>query len=105
MITLINDLISIIKATPKIYTQNKLMGCTDREIALLMLYMNDAEKNYIYSLIAPSKSERIKQEIILLKRIKIADNVKKSVYVRLIDRFKGGNYKPGPTSYIKPRNR
>jgi len=92
------------KMTP-VDAQNKLMGCTDREIAVAMLQMNDTDMDFIFSLIAPSKGERIRQETKLLKKNRVSDNTRKTILKRLFRKFEGNQDPHERRSYFKPRGR
>ncbi|MCW8966313.1 MAG: hypothetical protein OQK82_06475 [Candidatus Pacearchaeota archaeon] len=105
MIPLYDRLVSIIRSTAYEHAQNKLMACSDREIAIALLYTKDEEKDFIFSLIAKSKSMRIKEELRLLKRVKVTYEQYTLIISMLIKRFEGNGERLQSRSYLKPRKK
>jgi hypothetical protein len=64
-------IIYLIKFLPKVTVVNKLMKAQDRDIALSMMYMDEKNKEILFSFLSDSKIKRIKSEIKLHKRLKI----------------------------------
>ena len=97
--------ISLIRGMTYENAQNKLMACTDREIAVVMLHMEENERDFIFSFLAHSKSGRIKEEIRLLKKTKVTYEQYTLILSRLIKRLKGNGEGPQRRSYLKPRKK
>ena len=98
-------LVDMVRRLPSVEAQNRLMGLTDREIALCMAYMGDGDQNYILNLLAPAKVWRIEEERRLQKRLNVRyDQYLKTIenVIRKVER-KGGA--KSFRSYIRPRKR
>ncbi|MBN2444361.1 MAG: hypothetical protein JXJ04_23565 [Spirochaetales bacterium] len=87
-----------------VQAQNILMASADREIAIALLYLEDTDKEFVFSFIAASKEDRIKEEMRLLKKTKITDERYRLILSRLINRLKGKGEGPHRRSYFKPRS-
>jgi hypothetical protein len=98
-----STLLSILRNMTHVDAQNKLMACTDREIAVAILYMNDDNREFIFTFLAQSKIERINEEIKVLKKKKITDERYRKIITRLIKHLKGEGSDPRGRSYFKPR--
>lgn len=98
-------LVDIIRGLPSVEAQNRLMGLADREIAMCMAYMGDADRYYILDLLAPAKAVRIEEEIRLQKRL----NVRYDQYLKTIENVIKKVERKGRAenfrSYIRPRRR
>lgn len=103
MISLETTFLSLLRNMTHVTTQNKLMACTDREIAAAMLYMDDVNREYVFSFLARSKEERIKEEIRLLKKTRITNEQYRKILSRLTKHINGEGSGPQQRSYFKPR--
>ncbi|MBT3275300.1 MAG: hypothetical protein HN368_19250 [Spirochaetales bacterium] len=90
------------KALPKVKVQNCLMRIGDRAIALAMMYMEDPDRGYIFTLLPAPKAERIREELALHNRLKITYEQYQAGITVLIDGLDrergGGTFR----SYIRP---
>jgi hypothetical protein len=98
-------LVDIVRRLPPVEAQNRLMGLTDREIALCMAYMADADRYYILNLLAPAKEVRIEEEIRLQKRLNIRCDQYLKTIENVIKKVEGKGKVEGFRSYIRPRRR
>ena len=103
MTSLQTTFLSLLRNMTHVMTQNKLMACTDREIAVAMLHMDDVDREYVFSFLARSKEERIKEEIRLLKKTRITKEHYRKILLKLIKQIKGEGSGPQSRSYFKPR--
>ncbi|MBN2536522.1 MAG: hypothetical protein JXB88_26805 [Spirochaetales bacterium] len=99
---LVKKFISLLQEMPHVNAQNHLMGFKDREIAVVMLHMSDDDKDFVFSFLAGSKIDRIRQEIRLLKKTKVSDSIREMIFSRLIKCLEGEKKKPERRSYFKP---
>ncbi len=90
------------RALPKVRVQNRLMRAGDREIALSMMYMEDSDRTFFFSLLPAVKVKRIREELALQQRLKITyDQYKKAItaLTETIGMERGGD---SIRSYIRP---
>ena len=81
------------------------MRISDREIALSMRYMKDADRSLLLALVAPEKRKRIMSELLLHKRLVIrADQYRKAIE-HLIGLIKEERYGGSLGSYLRPVRR
>lgn len=96
-------LIGIIKKLPRQTAQNRLLGTTDREIALSMMYLPEQDRLYIYTLLSGKKAQRIREEIILHERLHITYKQYRIAVEQVIDKLTRPNVKSSFRSYLRPR--
>ena len=98
-----NDiLIRKLRAFPKVKVQNSLMRQGDRPITLSMMFMQDQDREFIFSLLPAPKVSRIREELELQGRLKITyDQYRRAVSSLLegLTRESGGDTLK---SYIRP---
>jgi len=98
-----NDkLVRRIRSLPRVAVQNSLMRVGDRQIALSMMFMEDADREFIFSVLPIAKVKRIREELKLQRRLKITyDQYKKSVAIvyQGVMRDRGNDT---TRSYIRP---
>jgi hypothetical protein len=98
-------LVGIVRRLPSVEAHNRLMGLTDREIAMCLAYMGDDDRCYFLNLLAPAKAGRIEEERRLQKRL----NVRYDQYLKTIENVIRKVEKKGGAesfrSYIRPRRR
>jgi hypothetical protein len=87
----------------RVEAQNRLMGMTDRELAMAMMYMEDRDRSRIFSSLSPSKAGRVREEIRLHGRL----NIRYNQYLLAVDQVCSALAKSRPNSpfksYIRPR--
>jgi len=102
--TLNNTLMKLIRTLPRIDVQNTLMTSSDRELALSFLYMDEAERGCVLSLLSAEKRRRVREELTLQERLSITRVQYKRTIESLIITLKllrrGGDFK----SYLRPKN-
>lgn len=103
MVALVHKLILLLQNMTHVNAQNKLMGFKDREIAVAMLVMNDDDKDFVFSFIAGAKTNRIQQEIRLLKKTRVSDATRTIILKRLIKALEGEDKNQERRSYFRPR--
>lgn len=90
------------RALPRVRVQNGLMRAGDREIALSMMYMDDRDRTFFFSLLPAAKVKRIREELTLQQRLKITyDQYRKAItaLTEAIGSERGGG---SIKSYIRP---
>ena len=96
-------LVAALQGMPRVDRQNRLMGISDREIAVAMMYMEDRDRNHIFAVISPVKSRRIQEELRLHERLTIRyDDYVKAVQ-EVLGRLESGPQKSRFKSYLRPR--
>ena len=59
------------RTLPRVRVQNSLMRAGDREIALSMMYMEDRDRGFLFSLLPAAKARRVREELTLQGRLKV----------------------------------
>ena len=78
------------------------MNMSDREIALAMMFMQDADRVQLFSNLPVSKSKRIREELALQNRLRITYEQYKTAVKSVLEGLKGTR-KDGPMqSYLRP---
>lgn len=83
--------------------QNRLMACTDRDLALAILGMDDSDTCAILATISPTKAARVREE----KHLQDARHVDRTHIVTalltVIQSLETGRIVPARRSYLRPR--
>lgn len=88
-------------ALPSLNLQNRLMAAPDREIALSMMYMDDKDRAYLFSVLSAVKQKRIHEELALHARLRISYQQYRMA-LRSVMAVLTGTGVGGLKSYLKP---
>ena len=98
-----NDaLVRLLRALPSVTVQNRLMRTSDREIALSMMYMQDADRSLVFGRLASGKVSRIRDEIALHGRLRITYDQYRRAVESVVKALQEGSRGDGLRSYIRP---
>ena len=86
----------------KVVVQNRLMRVSDREIALSMMYMEDADRGRIFSILAPKKVVRIREELALISRLRVTYEQYSKAISSVTSVVEGEARETGLKSHIRP---
>ena len=98
-----HQLLEAIAELPAVQVQNRLMACTDRDVALAMVGLTDEEADSIVSRVSPRKAARVRDEHRLEERRHVDE--KHIIYALnvLINSLRGDRPMAGRRSYVRPR--
>jgi hypothetical protein len=96
-------LLSLLETLPDVQVQNRLMACTDRDLALCLLGIDAPRVHEALGLISSRKSARVLSELALEERRHVADVHIVMSLERVIESLTGSRPLPGTRSYIRPR--
>lgn len=88
-------------ALPVLELQNRLMTVPDREIALAVMYMDDKDRAFLFSVLSAVKQKRIHEELALHARLRISYQQYRLALRRVIEVLIGAGG-TGLKSYLKP---
>jgi len=96
-------LIELVRALPAVQVQNRLMACTDRDIALSLAGTTSEEEASVLVHLARRKADRVREELALEERRRVDE--KHIVYSLdlLIASLLGDRVMTGRRSYVRPR--
>jgi flagellar motor switch protein FliG len=98
-------LVKLLHTLPPIQAHNTLMTISDRELALCLQDMNEAEAYRLLSLISPAKKKRVEEEVHLQKRLDISaiqfEKARERVISILASLGRGKEFK----SYLRPKGK
>ena len=98
-----NDaLVRLLRALPPVAVQNRLMRVSDREIALSMMYMQDADRSLVFSRLAARKVARLREELTLHARLRITYEQYRRAVESVVEALQGEKRGEGLRSYIRP---
>jgi hypothetical protein len=98
-------LLEAIRSLPPTDRQNRLMRIGDREIALAMMHMQDADRAEVLSVVARPKAQRVRDELRLQQRLSIRYDDYLVAVRHVIANLRTTATKAVLGSYIRPRNR
>lgn len=98
-------LLQILRTYPAAEVQNKLMTSGDREIALSMLYLSEGDRDFILSFLGQQKSERVREEWIFQKGVRITYSQYLQAVNNILDRFLSSGSGKMLKSYLRPVRR
>lgn len=88
---------------PAVQVQNRLMACTDRDIALALMGMTAAEVQSIVGHVSPRKASRVLEELALEERRRVEEKHVIHALGVVITSLSGERSIAGPRSYVRPR--
>ncbi len=98
-------LLGKLRQHPRVRVQNTLMRIGDRPIALGMMYMEDNDRDFVFSHLPAPKVERIRDELALQKRLKITYDQYRKAVQSLLDALNSETGGDSFRSYIRPKPR
>ncbi len=101
----VEELARAVRSLPRVRLQNRLMRLSAREIALAVRHLDEADRTIVYSALPAALAGRIREEIALARRRRIA-GPDRLVFVRQVLaslRQEGAPRSIG--SYLRPRRR
>jgi Mg/Co/Ni transporter MgtE len=96
-------LAGLLVSRPAVVVQNRLMSAADRDVALSMLYMSDADRGRILEKVSPAKQRRIVEELELHEHLQITYPQYEAAITSVIDALEGDSVQTKVKSYIRPR--
>lgn len=87
---------------PRIEIQNRLLKVQDRELALAMRDLEDSERSRIYEAVSPAKIRRLREELSVMRRLKVRREDYLAAVSRIIGVLEGRPYTEVLRSYIRP---
>jgi flagellar motor switch protein FliG len=96
-------LVAFLRRLDRIELQNRLMGVTDRELAMALRGVSESERQTVLSHVSHAKRRRVQEEIALHERLAIADEQFAGATDRVIARLEGPKRSAaGARSYLRP---
>lgn len=96
-------LAGLLASRPAVVVQNRLMSAADRDVALSMLYMRDADRARILEKISPAKQRRVVEELELHEHLQITYAQYETAITSVIDALASDSVQTKVRSYIRPR--
>lgn len=90
------------RSLPRVRVQNGLMRSGDREIALSMMYMEDVDRSFLFSLLPAAKVKRVREELALQRRLKITYDQYRTAIAALTENIASDRGRGSMKSYIRP---
>ena len=98
-------LIGLTKALSPVQLQNRLMRSGDREIAMAMLYMEDADRERIIGSLGAGKGRRVREELSFQRHVRITYELYRAAVDTLVSTLNRENGSAALRSYIRPTDR
>lgn len=95
----------LLRSRPAVLVQNRLMSAADRDVALSMLYMDDADRRRMLETVSPAKQRRIAEELELHEHLQITYAQYEIAIRSVIDALERDSVQTKVRSYIRPRRR
>jgi Mg/Co/Ni transporter MgtE len=96
-------LAGLLGSRPAVAVQNRLMSAADRDVALSMLYMSDADRGRMLEKVSPAKQRRIVEELELHAHLQITYSQYEAAITSVIDALERDSVQTKVKSYIRPR--
>jgi len=96
------ELMKLLRAFPSSEIQNKLMGVTDRELAMSMMYVSEGDCKFLLAFLSAKKIERVSEELRFQKGVRITYKQYLQAVNNVLIRLKSGEVKDGTKSYLRP---
>lgn len=97
------SLLKLVASLPAVQVQNRLMACTDRDLALALRGLPTEESEDLLKMISPSKADRVREEIRLQERRRVEDRYIVVALRSIVLSLESNKYVAGQRSYLRPR--
>ena len=97
-----DQLLRLIRSLTAVQKQNRLSRIGDREIALCMRHMRDTDRSSILSCLPPPKARRVREELVLHTRLRIAYADYLKAVELVSDAVSGSSRTRSLGSYLRP---
>jgi hypothetical protein len=94
-----------VAALTPVELQNRLLPVSDRELAVAMLYLQEAECEPIYRALAGPKAARLREELALVRRRTVGRQDYVATVSRVVAVLGGARYTETLGSYLRPVRR
>jgi len=102
--TLQERLVGLASSLPAVQVQNRLMATTDRDLALSLSGMDSSDERRVLAHLSPTKADRVRQELAINERRRVAEEHVVHALTVLIDSLEGRRTQ-ARRSYVRPRRR
>lgn len=96
-------LLNTVRRLRRVEVQNRLMACTDRDLALAILDMEDSDARTILATVSPKKAARVREEEQLHDARHVESTHVVAALLTVIRSLETGRLIPGQRSYLRPR--
>jgi hypothetical protein len=70
------EFIEVLKATPPLRAQSRLLNTADRDMAALLFHLEEEERALVYGAVGAAKAERLRAELVRMRHVRLgADTV------------------------------
>lgn len=97
------ELLTLLETLPAVQVQNRLMACTDRDVALSLLGVPPDRLQTVLQSVSARKASRVLAEIALEERRRVEDRCLALSLQTVITSLSGDRPAPGTRSYVRPR--
>lgn len=100
-----HQLLELVRNLPRVQVQNRLMACTDRDVALALVGLTDVERESVLATVSVRKAARIREEVALQERRRV--DPKHAVFALgvVIGSLESEGLVKGNRSYLRPHRR
>ena len=103
MIDYSQRLSALLATRPAVVVQNRLMSACDRDVALSMLYMSEADRARMLEKVSTAKQRRIAEELELHEHLQITYDQYETAIRSIIEALERDSVQTKVRSYIRPR--
>jgi len=98
------SILSLVEQLPAVQVQNKLMACTDRDLALTLEGMSDEDTEKVLGLIAQGKATRVREEMSLQAFRFVEERHRVASASVILRTLRSDRVVRGQRSYLRPRH-
>ena len=99
------QLLTLIESLAAVQVQNRLMACTDRDIGLSLLGVDEHAVDRVLHHVSPKKAERIRDEIRMDRSRHVESRYVAMAVRTVIASLQSERAVAGSRSYLRPRRR
>jgi hypothetical protein len=97
--------LALVETLPAVTVQNRLMACSDRDLALSLLGADPAVVSSVLATVSHRKASRVLAELALEERRRIQDRYVVMSLSTVLRSLSGKRAAPATRSYLRPRRR
>ena len=97
------SLLRLVAKLPPVQVQNRLMACTDRDIALAFVGLDLEDSERLLALVSPSKADRVREEIQMQEARHVESRYTVAALSTIIRSLQSTRTVASQRSYLRPR--
>jgi flagellar motor switch protein FliG len=94
--------LEVLKSTPAARAQGRLLNTADRDLAALLLQLEEGEREAVYRAVSPAKAEKLRAEISRMRRVRLEASAVERIAEHLSEHLSSDRPLGRASRYFRP---